>query len=173
MLSRFSKPPPLPEEFKYIESDTWMDIQEYDFRTINAYNWTSMVNDPAASNGRAVSMPGNHNEWATTIPIPVDEPLFENISDDTKFKVVAYVRCDATATDGLAMTLGIYDSKNRRNVAQKNPTVSDIAGSDYKKIEFEPTPLNQSMSVWFAPPKREGEVQAIYIDRLIIIRIEN
>jgi len=40
----------------------------------------------------------------------------------------------------------------------------------YKKIEFEPLPLSQTMYIWFAPPKREGEVQAVYIDRVLIIR---
>jgi len=173
MFSRFGEPATVPEEFMHLDSTVWMDIQEYDFRTINMYNWMSIVEDPNASNWRAARMPGTHNNWATTVTIPVNEPLFENMSDDTKFKVVAYVRCDATVNEGLAMSIGIYDSKDRENVIQKDFNVHEMVGSEYKKIELEPTPLSQSMYIWFAPPKREGEVQAVYIDRVILIRIDD
>jgi len=172
MLSRFGDPAPVPEEFLNLDSNTWMDIQEYDFRTINMYGWMTVVDDPDASNGRAVRMPGTHNNWATSIPIPVSEPLFENVNDNTKFKVVVYVRCEATATDGTAMSIGIYDSEVRENVAEKDIPVSEISGYEYKKIEFEPALLTKSMYIWFAPSKREGEVQAVYIDRVLIIRCE-
>ena len=168
MIRRFGKPAPLPEEFRNIDPNNMKDIQEFDFRTITAYGWSSVVDDPAASNTHAVKMPGTHSEWAATIAIPFDDPLFENIGADQKFKIVAYVRCDATATDGTAMTLGVYDSSDRSYPAEIAPAVSDIAGSAYKKIEFEPIQLKQSMSIWFAPPKREGEVQAVYIDRVLL-----
>ena len=167
MMSRFGKPTPLPEEFSHLAPNTWIDVQEYDFRTINISNWVSIVNDSTASNSRTVRMPGNHAEWAATIPIKADEPLFENT--DAKYKIIVYARCDATANGGLAMTCGIYDQKERKTIAQKNLTVTDIAGLKYQKIEFDPLPLTPSMSIWFAPPKRPEDVQAIYIDRVLII----
>ena len=173
MLSRFGKPAPVPDEMMNLDPCLWMDIQDYNFRTINMNGWVSIDSDPDASNGRAVRMPGTHNNWAATVPIPVDEPLFENVNSNTKFKVIAYVRCEATATDGPAMSIGIYDLKENENVAEKNISVSEISGFEYKKIEFEPVPLSQSMYIWFAPPKREGEVQAIYIDRVFLIRMDD
>ena len=170
MFSRFGSPAPTPEEFKNIDSSAWVDIQEYEFRVSNFNSWASITDDPAASNGRATKMPGNHYEWATSLQFSAIEPLLENAESGTKFKVVAYVRCDATATDGSAMTCGIYDEKERKDIAHKNLEVSDIVGSEYKKIEFEFLPLTTSMYVWFAPPKREGEVQAVYIDRVIVVK---
>jgi hypothetical protein len=170
MLSRFGKPTPLPDEFSHLDPNTWIDVQEYDFRTINISGWVSIVNDSTASNSRAVRMPGNHAEWAATIPIKADEPLFENTAINAKYKVIVYARCDATAADGLAMTWGIYDQKERKSVTQKNLNISDIAGLKYQKIEFSPLSLTPSMIIWFAPPKRPDEVQAIYIDRVLIIK---
>ena len=170
MLRRFEKPAPVPEEFKKLNSDTWIDVQEYDFRTRNTSGLVSIVDDSMASNGRAAKMPGNHSEWATTIPLKTDDLLFENADADTKFKVVAYVRCDATVNDGIAMTCGIYDQNEQKHIGQMDFDVSVISGSKYQKIELEPLPLTQSMYIWFAPPKREGEVQAVYIDRVFIIK---
>jgi len=170
MFFRFGSLPTMSSEYRNLDPGSWIDIQEYDFRTVNVKEWFSFFDDPAASNRRAMAMPGNHFEWAVSIPVNTNHPLFENAGMDTKFKVIAYVRCDATAKDGPAMTLGIYDNLNRKSVAQKFPTVSEIAGSQYKKIEFEPLSLTQSMYIWFAPPNREGEVQTVYIDRVLLIR---
>jgi len=170
MIRRFGKQTPVPEEFKNFDSNALVDVQEYDFRTVNIIGWVSMVDDAAASNGRAVRMPGNLSERAATIHIKAFDWLLENTDAETKYKVVVYVRCDATVNNGLAMTCGINDSKERKIVSQKNIDVSEIAGSDYKKIEFDPIPLNQSMYIWFAPPKREGEVLAVYVDRVLIIK---
>ena len=167
---RFGSLPTMSSEFRNLAPDAWIDIQEYDFRTVNVKGWFSFIDDPAASNRRAVAMPGNHFEWAVSIPARTNHPLFKNADMNTKFKVIAYVRCDATAKDGSAMTLGIYDKKENVAVAERTTTVSEIAGSRYQKIEFESLPLTQSMYIWFAPPKREGEVQAVYIDRVLLIR---
>ena len=171
MLRQFEKTTTVPDEFKNLDANTWMDIQEYDFRTSNIRGWVSFVDDSTASNGRAVKMPGDHSEWAATIPINTNDPLFENCNADTKFKVIAYVRCDATVNDGLAMTCGIYDQKKRNHVVYKNFDVFVIDGTEYQRIEFEPVSLTQSMYIWFAPPKREGSVQAVYIDHVIVRKL--
>jgi len=172
MFSRFGKPASAPEEFKNLDPKTWMDIQEYEFRTTSYNDLSSIGDDPTASNGRAAKMPGSHYEWAVTLPFSTVEPLFADAETGTKFKVVAYVRCDATATDGLAMTSGIYDEKERKGVAHKSLDVPEIAGTEYKKIEFDFLPLTTTMYVWFAPPRRDGEVQAVYIDRVIVVKGE-
>ena len=173
MFLRFGKPAAIPEEFASLDPDTWMVIQEYDFRTINAYNRMLIVDDAYASNGRAARMLGTHDQWATTVPVPASEPLFENISDRTKFKVVVYVRCEASVNEGLAMSIGVYDSKKRLNILHKELYVSEIAGLRFKKIELEPTALSDSTYIWFAPPKRAGEVKAVYIDRVFLIRMDD
>ena len=115
-------------------------------------------------------MPGNHNEWAVQIPFQYVISLFDDVGADTKFKIIAYLRCDATVTDGLAMTCGVYDSKQTAGIIHQNINVSAISGATYQKISLEPVSIAPSRYLWFAPPKREGDVQAVYIDRVIIIK---
>jgi len=170
MFDRFVKMAAMLEKFKNFGSTSSIEVQENEFLIVNVRGSEMIVDDPNASNGRAVKMPGNHNEWAAQIHIPLDELPTVNVGANTKFKLVAYVRCDATATDGLAMTTGIYNSTENKSVVQKELGVSEIAGSTYKKIEFEPVSINQSFYVWFAPPRRGREVQAVYIDRVIITK---
>ena len=172
MFRRARKPHPIPDEFGNINTNNMLDIQDYDFWWGPWSTLVSVVDDQAASDGGSVMMSGAHSSWGATIPIPIYDPLFEDIDTNTKFKIFAYVRCDATAKDGLAMSCGVYDQKEREFVVQKDLSVSEIAGSKYQKIEFEPISLHESMSIFFAPPKRE-DVQAIFIDRVLIVKIDN
>ena len=149
-----------------------MDIQEYDFRTIMHYGWVwaSLVDDPSASNGHALRIPKNPFEWAARMSITADDLLFENANADTRFNVVVYARCDATVNKGLALNCSVFDDSGGKMVMQKNCDASEIAGLQYKKIEFGPIPFTKSMSIRFAPPSREGEVQAVYIDRVLLLK---
>ena len=183
-------PAPIPEEFRNYDPNMLMDIQEYDFIIMYAFGRNRTVDDPAASNGRAMLMQGFHNYRLRTIanteifknwfvriwhekidvvaPINTCHPLFENTDADSKFKVVVYLRCDATAKDG-HMTCGIQTQEGK-NVATRCFDAADIAGSEYQKIEFEPVSLSQSMFIWFTPLKKDEERQNVYIDRVMIIR---
>ena len=167
MFRRFGKPAPVPDELKNLDANTWIEVQDYDFRYNNWLELVLVVDDPAASDGRAVMKQGKHSNQIT-IPINATT-LFENTDAGATYKIVLYVRCDATVNQGLGLSCGIYDQTERKMIAQKNPDVSEIAGPNYQKIEFEQIPLSPSMYIWFTPPKRE-EVKAVYIDRVIIIK---
>ncbi|MBP5621478.1 MAG: hypothetical protein J6X44_05630 [Thermoguttaceae bacterium] len=133
------------------------------------------MDDENASNKRAVMMPGDHFEWATSWSVEKSIALLEP-SDKEKaeeppvYHVYAYVRCDASVDDGPAMELGVYDEKDKKNVSYKKLAVSEIKGTDYQQIDLGSLPLTSSMYVWFAPPKRPNEVQAVYIDQIVVIR---
>jgi len=70
------------------------------------------------------------------------------------------------------MTLGIYDPQTRSGVAGKTLNVSEISGTDYHWVELSGVPINSAHGqyLWFAPPKRPGEVDAVYIDRIVVVR---
>ncbi len=154
-------PPKLCEE---LPKTDWSDLQDNDFHYHALGTMSTKVDDPHASDGKAARMPGDHHEWAIT----------SHISND--FAVpgprhcYAAVRCDAKAKDGLAMTLGIYDEKARKNVAYRGPSVGETVGPEYRIIDLGTHELGDSMYFWFAPPKRPGEVDAVYIDRVFMIR---
>jgi len=167
MFRRFGKPAPVPDEFSNLDANTLTDIQDYDFRYNNWLEVVLVVDDPAASDGRAVMKQGKHSNQIT-IPINAST-LFEDADPGTTIKIVIYARCDATVNHGPAISCGVYDQTERKMVAQKDIDVSDIAGPEYQKIEFDRIPLTESMYIRIAPPKRE-EVKAIYIDRALIIK---
>ena len=144
----------------------WVDIQDGSMNIAGAdRGWGAHVEDPAASDGRAVRMPGDHYEWATSFSLPTSLQQ----ANVERWKVYAAVRCEATAADGTAMTLGIYDPDQKRAVTQKTLSISEIGGEKYVTVELGAFELRPGMYVWFAPPKRPGEVQAVYVDRMVMV----
>lgn len=163
----------IPDFCKDLSERSWMELQEYDMNTYRLSELTFVVDDPNASNGRAVKMPGTHYEWALswtfnrnlTLMKPVGKP-----SAEPSFHIYAYVRCDASVDNGSAMTAGVYDEKAKKSVAHRDVPVSKIKGETYKVLDLGIVKYSDSEYLWFAPPKRPGEVEAVYIDRVIIVR---
>ncbi|MDD3470525.1 MAG: DUF4838 domain-containing protein [Thermoguttaceae bacterium] len=145
---------------------SWIDIQDYAMDIAGAERgWGSRVDDSAASDGRAIRMPGDHFEWATSFNFPKS---IES-APEKKWHLWASVRCEATANDGKAMELGVYDSEQKKNEAYRVVNVPEINGLEYHMVDLGVHSLNATMYFWCAPPKRPNEVQAVYIDRLILI----
>jgi hypothetical protein len=119
-------------------------------------------------------MPGDHFEWAISQPLDATISRMPSSSgnDDppAKYRVYAAVRCDATVTDGPAITLGVYDTVERKGLGQKALSVDEINGSEYKLIDLGEFQLNTNCYIWAAPPKRPGEVTAVYVDRFVVVR---
>ncbi len=81
-------------------------------------------------------------------------------------------RAEVTASDGTAMTMGIYDTKNRKNVTHRTVTVEEIANGEYQVFDLGSFALTGDMFIWIAPPKRPGQVQAVLVDRIYLVREE-
>ena len=177
LKQKFGPAAPAPEFCNDLPKSSWYDVQNFEFSTHELGKWTFLVDDEAASNKRAVKMPGNHFEWATSYTF--DDSLFELKSEKSNdapptFKIYAAVRCEASVDNGAAMTLGIYDYGLKKGVTSKSVPVSEIKGKEYKWITLGSVSLPQgaehSYNFWFAPPKRPDEVDAVYIDRIVVIR---
>ena len=109
-------------------------------------------------------MPGDHFEGAVSLPLSGD------LAPGNPWHVYVAARCDATATEGSAMTTGIYDSAEKKSVAHHTITVDQAAGPDYHVFDLGAHDLSGSMYFWLAPPKRPGDVQHVYVDRVFLIR---
>ena len=68
------------------------------------------------------------------------------------------------------MTLGVYDYENKKGVTSKTLSVAEIGGAEYHWIDLGVLPLRPGFNFWFAPPRRPGEVDAVYIDRFVVVR---
>ena len=169
--------PPAPEVCADLPLGSWLDVQEYDMNKNQFGKWTFVAKDAAASNGRAVKMPGTHFEWATNWRFPSTLARLKSASgkelaegEAPKYRVYAFVRADASAQDGSAMTLGVYDEDAKRGTAHKDLSVKEIAKPEYTCVDLGSLELKPSQYIWFAPPKRPGEVDAVFIDRVVIVR---
>ena len=182
LMQRFGKAAAPPDVCVGLPEGSWIDYQEFEFNVHKANGWADFTNDDAASNGRAVRMPGDHFEWAVSQQLDAtilkmslsggnnDPPAQSDPAGVPTYRVYAAVRCEAVANDGPAMTLGVYDPKTRRGLGQKALRVGEINGGEYKLIDLGEFQLTPSCYLWAAPPKRPGEVTAVYVDRFIVVR---
>jgi len=165
LLRNYGPPAKIPQEVEGVPATDWFDYQDGEFRLANAGQWAELVDDPAASDGHAVRMPGDHFEWATSLPFSNDIA-----SLNPAWHVYVVARCDATTKEGMAMTMGIYDSAEKKSVTQQSVTVEQAAGASYHVFDLGSHLLSDSMYLWVAPPKRPGDVQSVYVDRVFIVR---
>jgi hypothetical protein len=163
---RFRPPAPPPSACEGLKKIDWLDLQDNQFSVSRKGDWAETVEDPAASDGFAVRMPGGHREWAVQVP------LTDDIAAGNPWRCLAFVRCEAKADSGRAMTLGIYDRQARRGVTHRSIPVEEIEGADYHEIDLGAHELGAGSTVWFAPPEREGEVTAVFVDRIVLVREE-
>jgi hypothetical protein len=164
---RFCSVNPPPKLCENVPEYDWIDLQDSEFRLGKPGKYSATVDDARASDGKAVRMPGDHSEWEVTYSVSNDfAPL-------GPWHCYAVVRSEAKAKDGPAMSIGIYDDRARKNIACRVVAVEESAGADYRVIDLGTHALTNEMRFWFAPPKRPGEVEAVYIDRVFLIREKN
>jgi hypothetical protein len=170
-----TKTSPLPDFCKDLPKSQWYQVQDFEFNTVAPNKWTFFIDDEKASNGKAVKMPGNHLEWATNYSF--DTSLFDlnpsetQTTEQPKCRLYAAVRCEAKTTEGKAMTIGIYDFSERKDVMTKPIAVSEISGEDYHWVDVGTFVLKSGYLLWLAPPKRPlEEVEAVYVDRIVVVQ---
>jgi hypothetical protein len=162
--SKFGPPAEPPEQARGLEPSQWLDIQDGQFRLHTSHGWAKRVEDRAASDGHAACMPGEHREWAVSMPLSGD------LKVGNPWHVYTAARVEATAEDGRAMTMGIYDSGQRKGVTGHTLSIEQAAGEQYQVFDLGTHALDGQMYFWAAPPERPGEVQNVYVDRLFLIR---
>ena len=163
----------IPDFCKSLPENSWVELQEYDMNKARPGEWTFVVDDKNASNSKAVKMPGTHFEWALNWVFNSNVKFLKPAgtpAEDPSYHVYAYVRCEASVDAGSAMTAGVYDETGKKSVAYKDVPVSEINGDSYQLLDLGVVKYTPGEYLWFAPPKRPGEVDAIYIDRAIIVR---
>ncbi len=178
LKQKFGPPAPAPEFCKDLPKTNWIDIQEFEFNLYKLGEWTFLVDDEKASNKRAAKMPGDHFEWATSYnfddslnDLKTSQPETNDAGKAPEYRLSVAVRCDAKdGIEGKAMTLGVYDYENKKSVVTKTLSVAEIKGPEYRWIDMGSISLRPKLNFWFAPPKRAGEVDAVYIDRIVVVR---
>lgn len=151
-----------PDDSILIKSDR-VEIQSLDFR-LKESPLCKLIDDPTASDGKAVMTAGNHVEWSISCAI---KPEYYG-----KWRCKSYIRLDASSTSGTGLQLGIYDSVESREVMVTTQLPAAKCGTkEYAEIDMGVYDLKSGMYVWFAPINDPANVQAIYVDRLVLERM--
>ncbi len=143
----------------------WMDLQDYRFALARP-EWAALAVDPAASDGAAARMPGDHHEWAVSVSLK-HRLVAETAGSPLRCKLS--VRCETTGKEGLAFTCGIYDWEHRQGVAHLAINAEQIPGDGYSTYDLGVHPLTERMQVWVAPSGNPEVVKAVWVDRVWLI----
>jgi hypothetical protein len=164
---RFSRPAPTPPMCEGRPASEWIDFQEFDFRLASYGTYATIEEDGDASNGRTVRMPGEHHEWACQVPLSDDFDSFGG--NEGAWRCYASVRCEGPAESGPAVRLGIYDAINRHGIAQQDIDATECRDG-YVWVDLGVHELKSGDYFYAAPTNRPGEIDAVYVDRIVIIR---
>lgn len=164
LRARFREPGPPPPQVEGLAAEDWIDIQDNEFLLHNVGTWVTIADDPQASDGKAARMPGGHTQWATQYPIPGD------LARLGEWRCFVVARCEAKAETGAAFQVGLYDANERRGVAMTTVQIEDVADGEYHEHDLGVHALRPGMYFWVAPMGNADEVEAVYADRIFLVR---
>ena len=168
-----STPPPprlkhssAPEGVSGGEWKRAIDLQENVAGLFKPGEFAEILPDLAASDHRAVRMPGNHGEWA--FRISGKDVVARKRAARCKVYVVARVEKAAPAsTNAPAFVAGVYDTDKKDYPAQLKVSFKE-ATEAYKSWlvgEFEP---GATRDIFVAPANHPG-VKAVWVDRVYLV----
>jgi hypothetical protein len=143
-----------------------IDVQEASFALHGRGRWADLADDPAASNGRAARLSGNHTQWAVQFPVPADDPAF---AARGPWRCYVVVRADVKEpATGSAFQYGLYDPARGAGVAHETVGVDMIRDGQYCPFTIAAARLRPGMYFWVAPTN-DPNVLAVYVDRIYLV----
>ncbi len=131
--------------------------------------WGQYVDDPKASDGKALKLFNTHYEWCSTLHMHRIE--FE---PGVKYTIRVRLRCDK-ATNGEAFWAGVYDPVAKKSRGQIQPR-TDTVGADYAWYDVCTWEPNQNEYFWIGPGRfnKDGKsaIQGLWIDKVEILRVQ-
>ncbi|MFH1922162.1 MAG: DUF4838 domain-containing protein [Planctomycetota bacterium] len=162
LARRFRPPAPPPDLCKGLPEDEWIDVQDNQFELHGLGAWAAWVDDETASDKGAARMPGNHVQWAVQYPL--------DVPDEGPWRCYVFARCDAKAKRGRGAQIGIYDSDGEKTIGRRDAAIEELAGKEYVPMDLGVHVLRPAMYVWIAPWNNPEEVEAVYVDRVVLVR---
>jgi hypothetical protein len=165
-LSLKTSAPPLPDFVRGKSEADVMDVQEGNFKIYYAGKLGDIVPDVPASNGRAAKMVGNAAEWITQFWLGESE-----VFKDGPWHCYAFVRVQPRpgAVAGPALTCGIYDIKNKKLLVTISKSLAEVGGDDYQVVDLGKHTLHSQSYIYVSPPNRD-DIEAVFVDRILLVR---
>ncbi len=163
LRSLAQKPAAPPKACVGLPKNEWVDFGPARLEIHHLGTWAKLAEDPQAASKTVIFMPGDHKEGAVNAFLEPGELT------GGPWRCFVVARAEATAQEGPAMSMGVYDPINEKNLAVRSVSVEEATGG-YKTYDLGAHDLSQKTNVWVAPPKRKGEVDGVYIDRIFFVK---
>ncbi len=157
---------PMPADLTNVDAKACIDLQDNVAALSQPGKLADIFPDKAASDQRAVRMPGDHKEWAFRIH---GDKLPERALHG-KWNVYAVVRAKPVSMcpPGTPIfAVGVYDNLTRKPVAELNAVAGDSA-QDYHSYLLGPVEFNKHRDIWISPPANP-EIKAVWVDRVYLV----
>ncbi|MEN6355886.1 MAG: DUF4838 domain-containing protein [Armatimonadota bacterium] len=164
LTSLYQPPAPSPKEFSNVPLENIVDVQDCRFTVYEQSNWAKHVDDPKASDGKAVFMPGSHVNWAIRYTIPSE--LTGKDPNEWQWYVVARTE---GAQSGDAFTYGVYDEATKKTTSLTAKLEQGTDG-EYHTYCLGSLQTNPNMYIWISPTGDGNTVKGIYVDRIMLVR---
>ena len=163
LLGKFGAPATPPAEVEGLGEDDWADIQQGEFSYHGMGNWVTVVDDETASDGKAARMGGGHTNWAVQLPLTADLRALGRVH------CYMVARCEPMSDEGVGFTLGIYDTEGGGDVARAVQELED-ATPEYRTYDLGVHEPGDQWYFWAAPPGDAERVEAVYVDRIFLVK---
>jgi len=161
---------PRPSGLEGVSSADWIDLQDNLAGLYQPGKFAQIRLDNAASDLRAVWMPGDHHEWAFRIH---GEKL-PAAALHGRWKLYASIRTDKLSDckpDSIAFSAGVRDNQKNSDPASVQFKANETDGS-YHSYLVGTVELNTNRDLWVAPASNPG-IKAIWVDRMFLLREAN
>ena len=158
--------PPPPPGCEQISPNRWLDIQDDEFNLARPGVWVKIAADPAASDGAAARLNGDHHEWAINMPLGYAE-LQKNPKQ--LWRLAVSIRVEQTGTNGVAFSYGMYDTAEKKGYGAHTIKCTEVKGNGYASYELGAFPINASRYIWVAPASNLANVKAVWVDRIFLV----
>jgi hypothetical protein len=149
------------EAIELKEGKDWFDFQEY---VLTNCCGTKLEEDPLASDGVAVSMPGNTPVWGIQMNLGFLPP-------EGKWKMYFRIRISLKNKD-----IGLIDKVKFAFRYGVHPLtrghfglITNFIDEEYHTVEVGTFKRNKNAGLWIAPPNNDV-VEKIYVDRVFIVK---
>ena len=162
---RLTAPPP-PKDLPGVRASKCIDLQDNLAGLYKPGEFSEIRPDTAASDNRAVWMPGSHQEWAFRIAgASLPAKAFKG-----KWKVYVVMRVEknpSAAPDSIAFSAGVYDIKSLTYPADAKVKLKDIS-EGYHSHLLGTVEFTRDRDIYIVPSGGKN-VSAIYIDRVYLV----
>ena len=165
LAGRRHKPAP-PAGFE--QTKGLMDLQDHLF---SIREGTARVEDPQASDGMCVVMPGDKNdEWEAQADIWLGQGT---LIKQPRYRCFAVVKCEFSGSQGLAFRIGLWNHDRREDKPVREVAISQVQPGwhayELGTVDFREVP---SGHLWVGMVGNGANVKSVAVDRFFLVPVK-